>query len=126
MDKISTISDTTISDTTISDPARAHSNRGNATDVCWCGQDMDGVRGRHCPRCGTARATRCDAALTRLAARGEHHEHHGDHPLIQDSSPRPSRQPPSCRSSPLLWERRSPDPRLDTPDPGHVAGASRS
>ena len=38
------------------------------TDVCWCGQDMDHVRGRHCPRCGTARAARFDAHLSRLAA----------------------------------------------------------
>lgn len=63
MDKVTTISDTTISDAT-----RVHSTPGNATDVCWCGQDMDCVRGRHCPRCGTARATRCDATLPRLAA----------------------------------------------------------
>lgn len=63
MDKVSTISATTISNAT-----RGHVNSGNATDVCWCGQDMDCARGRHCPRCGTARATRCDAGLSRLAA----------------------------------------------------------
>lgn len=63
MDKTTTISDTTFSDTT---PVRP--TRGGGSGVCWCGQDMDCVRGRHCPRCGTARATRCEAALPRLAA----------------------------------------------------------
>ena len=63
MDRISNISDTTISDT-----ARMHPTAGNVSDVCWCGQDMDRVRGRHCTRCGTARTTRCDATLPRLAA----------------------------------------------------------
>jgi len=58
MDRISTISDTT----QVRPPA------GETTDVCWCGQDMDLVRGRHCPRCGTARAARFDATLPRLAA----------------------------------------------------------
>ena len=58
MDRISTISDTT----QVRPPA------GETTDVCWCGQDMDLVRGRHCPRCGTARAARFDAPLPRLAA----------------------------------------------------------
>lgn len=57
-----------ISDTTISDPTRVHSNPGDATDVCWCGQETDCVRGRHCPRCGTALATRCDSTPSRLAA----------------------------------------------------------
>jgi hypothetical protein len=63
MDKITTISDTTFSDTT-----QGRRTHGGGPGVCWCGQDMDCVRGRHCPRCGTARATRCDAALPRLAA----------------------------------------------------------
>ncbi len=58
MDRISTISDTT----QVRPPA------GETTDVCWCGQDMDLVQGRHCPRCGTARAARFDAPLPRLAA----------------------------------------------------------
>jgi len=58
MDGISTISDTT----QVRPPA------GDTIDVCWCGQDMDLVRGGHCPRCGTARATRCDVHLPRLAA----------------------------------------------------------
>jgi|EndMetStandDraft_9_1072997.scaffolds.fasta_scaffold71170_2 hypothetical protein len=40
----------------------------DAPDVCWCGQDLDRVRGRHCSRCGTARATRSVATLSRLAA----------------------------------------------------------
>lgn len=63
MDKITTIANTTISDTT-----RVRPTRGEAAGVCWCGQDMDCVRGHHCPRCGTARATRCEAAPPRLAA----------------------------------------------------------
>lgn len=58
MDRISRISDTT----QVRPPA------GEATDVCWCGQDMDLAGGRHCPRCGTARAARFDATLPRLAA----------------------------------------------------------
>jgi anaerobic ribonucleoside-triphosphate reductase len=58
MDRISTISDTT----QVRPPAV------ETTDVCWCGQDMDRVRGRHCPRCGTARAARFGAPLPRLAA----------------------------------------------------------
>ncbi len=58
MDRISTISDTT----KVRPPA------GDITDVCWCGQDMDLVRGRHCPRCGTTCAVRFDAPLPRLAA----------------------------------------------------------
>lgn len=38
--------------------------------VCWCGQDMDAVRGEHCPRCGTLRAgaSRSGAGVPRLAA----------------------------------------------------------
>jgi hypothetical protein len=63
MDRISNISDTTISDTT-----RMHPTAGKASEVCWCGQDMDRVRGRHCTRCGTARTARFDATLPRLAA----------------------------------------------------------
>ena len=63
MDRITTISDTTISDTT-----RVRPTVGQAPDVCWCGQDMDHVRGRHCPRCGTARAPHPVAGLPRLAA----------------------------------------------------------
>jgi hypothetical protein len=63
MDKITTIANTTISDTT-----RVCPTRDEAAGVCWCGQDMDCVRGGHCPRCGTARATWCEAALPRLAA----------------------------------------------------------
>lgn len=58
MDRISTISDTT----QVRPPA------SEATKVCWCGQDMDHVRGRHCARCGTARAAHVDAHLPRLAA----------------------------------------------------------
>ncbi|MCW2737935.1 MAG: hypothetical protein JWN97_2579 [Nocardioides sp.] len=41
---------------------------GDAPDVCWCGQDLDRVRGRHCSRCGTARAVRPVSILSRLAA----------------------------------------------------------
>lgn len=41
---------------------------GGAPDVCWCGQDLDRVHGRHCSRCGTARAARSVVALSRLAA----------------------------------------------------------
>jgi hypothetical protein len=26
---------------------------GRTASVCGCGQDLDIVRGRHCPRCGT-------------------------------------------------------------------------
>lgn len=63
MDRITTISDTTISDTT-----RVRTTPGGAPDVCWCGQDLDLVQGRHCPRCGTARAPRFDAIVPRLAA----------------------------------------------------------
>ena len=63
MDRITTVSGTTISDTT-----RVHPTVGDAPDVCWCGQDMDHVRGRLCPRCGTARATRVVKPLPRLAA----------------------------------------------------------
>ena len=37
-------------------------------DLCWCGQDMDVVRGSHCPRCGTMRVARVGAVLSRLAA----------------------------------------------------------
>ena len=37
-------------------------------DLCWCGQDMDVVRGDHCPRCGTMRAVRGGVVLARLAA----------------------------------------------------------
>ena len=37
-------------------------------DLCWCGQDMDVVRGSHCPRCGTMRAARVGSVLPRLAA----------------------------------------------------------
>jgi hypothetical protein len=37
-------------------------------DGCWCGQDMDVVRGNHCPRCGTMRVARVGAVLPRLAA----------------------------------------------------------
>ena len=37
-------------------------------DLCWCGQDMDVVRGNHCPRCGTMRVARVGAVLSRLAA----------------------------------------------------------
>ena len=37
-------------------------------DLCWCGQDMDVVRGSHCPRCGTMRVARVGADLSRLAA----------------------------------------------------------
>jgi hypothetical protein len=63
MDRITTVSDTTISDTT-----RVRPTVGNAPDVCWCGQDMDHVRGQHCPRCGTARVSHLLAPLSRLAA----------------------------------------------------------
>ncbi len=58
MDRISTISNTT----------QVRPPTGETTDVCWCGQDMDHVRVRHCPRCGTSRADRFDATLPRLAA----------------------------------------------------------
>lgn len=58
MDRIVTISDTT----------QVRPRQGDAPDVCWCGQDMDHVPGRHCPRCGTARAARFAATLPRLAA----------------------------------------------------------
>ena len=58
MDRISTISDTT----------QVRPPTGGATNVCWCGQDMDHVRRTHCPRCGTARAAHVDAHLPRLAA----------------------------------------------------------
>jgi uncharacterized paraquat-inducible protein A len=58
MDRIPTISDTT--------QARAHT--GNAPDVCWCGQDIEHGRAAHCPRCGTACATRLNPTLARLAA----------------------------------------------------------
>ena len=44
MDRIPTISDTT----------QARARTGDAPDVCWCGQDIEQVRGPHCPRCGTA------------------------------------------------------------------------
>ena len=37
-------------------------------DLCWCGQDMDVVRGSHCPRCGTMRVARVGTVLPRLAA----------------------------------------------------------
>lgn len=68
MDRITTVSGTTISDTTISDTTRVRPTVGNAADVCWCGQDMDHVRGQHCPRCGTARVSHLVAPLPRLAA----------------------------------------------------------
>ncbi len=63
MDRITTVSDTTVSNTT-----QAHPTMGHAPAVCWCGQDIDDVRGRHCPRCGTARAPHVVAGLSRLAA----------------------------------------------------------
>ena len=67
MDRITTVSDTTVSDTTArTDPT--HPTPGHSPDVCWCGQDLDLVRGRHCPRCGTARAPHPVAPLSRLAA----------------------------------------------------------
>lgn len=68
MDSISTISDTTISDTTTPRTTQGCSAASDLTEVCWCGQDMDCVRGRHCPRCGTARAARSDGSMPRLAA----------------------------------------------------------
>lgn len=48
-------------------------NRRRGTEMrpaCWCGQDMDAVRGEHCPRCGTLRAgtIRSGASVPRLAA----------------------------------------------------------
>jgi hypothetical protein len=52
----------------ISDSAKTRPSADDAPDSCWCGQDMQHVRGRHCPRCGTARATRVAAVLPRLAA----------------------------------------------------------
>lgn len=65
---------TTVS--TITSLARTSRTAGRpVTDThhesCWCGQDMDVVRGGHCPRCGTMRARRAQAAppsLPRLAA----------------------------------------------------------
>ena len=68
MNGISIISDTTSSDTTISGTTQVGSSASDLADVCWCGQDMDCVRGRHCPRCGTARAARSNGHLPRLAA----------------------------------------------------------
>jgi hypothetical protein len=61
MDTISTIS-TSSTRTQVRRPSSA------TTDVCWCGQDMDLVRGDHCPRCGTARTTRLGVHLSRLVA----------------------------------------------------------
>ena len=37
-------------------------------DLCWCGQDMDVVRGSHCPRCGTMHGARIGTVVPRLAA----------------------------------------------------------
>lgn len=45
---------------------RPSTDKGPTT--CWCGQDVDPARVRHCPRCGTACATRVEAHLPRLAA----------------------------------------------------------
>jgi hypothetical protein len=63
MDRTKTVSDTTVSDTT-----RVHLAVTRAPGVCWCGQDIDHVRGQHCPRCGTSRATHPVAGLPRLTA----------------------------------------------------------
>jgi hypothetical protein len=52
----------------IQDTTQVRHSGGDAPDVCWCGQDMDHVLARHCPRCGTARAARFGAILPRLAA----------------------------------------------------------
>ncbi|QZY30514.1 hypothetical protein [Nocardioides coralli] len=32
--------------------------RPTSVETCPCGQDLDGSRGRHCPRCGTSIAAR--------------------------------------------------------------------
>ena len=54
---------------TSSEPRRAERPAADARhDPCWCGQDMDVVRGDHCSRCGTMRMARVGAALPRLAA----------------------------------------------------------
>jgi len=58
MNRISTISDTT----------QVRPQTGDAPDVCWCGQDLEQVLGRHCTRCGTARSARTHAVLPRLVA----------------------------------------------------------
>ncbi|WP_159081458.1 hypothetical protein [Nocardioides sediminis] len=58
MDSIPTISDTT----------QGRGNLRGTPDVCWCGQDVEHVRGAHCPRCGTARSTYVGPSLSRLAA----------------------------------------------------------
>lgn len=52
----------------ISDSAKARPSADDVPTDCWCGQDMEHFRGRHCPRCGTARAARVEAILPRLAA----------------------------------------------------------
>jgi hypothetical protein len=58
MDTIPPISDTT------QEPATA----GATAEICWCGQDIEHVRGLHCPRCGTATSTRIQPSPARLAA----------------------------------------------------------
>jgi hypothetical protein len=60
--------DTLSTSTTSSDTTQVLPPAGATTDACWCGQDMDFVRGSHCPRCGTARAVHLDAHLSRLVA----------------------------------------------------------
>ena len=34
-------------------PSTAASASPTRFAVCFCGQDLDGAPGRHCPRCGT-------------------------------------------------------------------------
>ena len=59
--------------TSISDTSRSTGRPATDTrrELCWCGQDMDVVRGCHCPRCGTMRSARVGArggaVLPRLA-----------------------------------------------------------
>jgi hypothetical protein len=52
----------------ISDPAQGPVPARAAAANCWCGQDIENVRGLHCPRCGTATPTRIHLSLSRLAA----------------------------------------------------------
>lgn len=53
---------------TIPDTTQVRPHAGHAPEICWCGQDLEQVRGRHCTRCGTARVALYDAIVPRLAA----------------------------------------------------------
>jgi len=52
----------------ISDPTQEPAPAGATAENCWCGQDVEHVRGLHCPRCGTAISTRIHLSPSGRAA----------------------------------------------------------